>query len=116
MATKKISALFGGLAKDSTKTAPPPAPDAVRAEEPPVTRDPIPGAIESICPCGQPVEGHRCRLCGAVKTVSSVSGNVIWMRNGRIAAAFQDSKRAYVEMAERWGVPKDRWPREFLDS
>jgi len=69
---------------------------------------------EAICPtCGKPVETHKCRLCGATKSINAASGNVIWMRNGRVVAAFQDSKTAYVNMATRHGIPRDEWPEQF---
>jgi hypothetical protein len=76
-------------------------------------------AADSICPkCGPkcgPLVHSSCRLCGAMKTINSVSGNVIWMCNGRIVpgGAFQDDKNAYVQMAERYGIPKDQWPEKF---
>ncbi len=71
---------------------------------------------EAICPkCGVVVDGHRCRLCGSTKTISSVSGNVIWMKNGRVVAAFRDTKLAYVQMAKRYNIPKTEWPAKFLD-
>lgn len=68
---------------------------------------------ESICPCGKEVLTHRCRFCGAVKTINSVSGNVMWMRNGRLISAFRDEKQAYIRMAEKWGIPKENWPEKF---
>lgn len=69
---------------------------------------------EAICPtCGVGVSTHRCRLCGATKNISSVSGNMIWMRNGRIVAAFTDEKKAYVNMAKRYGIPENEWPKKF---
>lgn len=68
---------------------------------------------EALCPsCGKEVD-YRCRLCGATRSVSSVSGNVIWMRNGRVVRAFKDEKEAYVKMAERYGIPKEEWPEKF---
>jgi hypothetical protein len=71
---------------------------------------------DSICPaCKVLVSNHRCRLCGARKTINSVSGNVIWMRNGRIVpgGAFQDDKTAWVQMAIANSIPKDQWPEKF---
>lgn len=73
-------------------------------------------AAESICPsCLKPVLEHRCRLCGARKTINQVSGNVIWMRNGRVVpgGAFKDDKTAYIRTAERSGTPRDQWPEKF---
>jgi len=74
------------------------------------------GRANAICPsCGVFIDGHRCRLCGAVKTVNTVSGNLIWMRNGRLIKAFHDEKQAFVEMAKQWGIPEDEWPKEFKE-
>jgi len=73
-------------------------------------------ASDSICPgCLVRVLDNKCRLCGARKTINSVSGNVIWMRNGRIVpgGAFQDDKNAYVQMAQRSGIPMSEWPEKF---
>ncbi len=73
--------------------------------------DPI---IDAICPsCGKEVETHKCRLCGATKTINSVSGNVIWMRNGRVVKAFHDEKEAYTKMAQQYNISRDQWPEEF---
>jgi len=67
-----------------------------------------------ICPyCGNIVEGHKCRICGAIRTVNPVSKHVIWMKNGRVLAAFNDEKSAYTRMAEKYGIPKEKWPKEF---
>jgi hypothetical protein len=69
----------------------------------------------SICPaCGKEVENQKCRFCGARLTINDVSGEAIWMRNGRIVAGFKNLKQAYVQMAEQWGIPRDRWPKAFL--
>jgi hypothetical protein len=69
---------------------------------------------QAICPaCGVDVEDLKCRLCGARLTINTVSGNAIWMRNGRVVSAFLDERRAYVEMAMRYGIPEDRWPQKF---
>ncbi len=68
---------------------------------------------ESICPCGQEDVGYRCTKCGATQHVSSVNGNVTWMRNGRVVRAFHDERAAYVEMANNYGIPKERWPVQF---
>jgi len=71
---------------------------------------------EAICPtCGKPVPTHRCRLCGATKTINSVSGNVIWMRNGRVVAAFRDEKDAWIRMATQYSIPQDEWPDRFRE-
>lgn len=72
------------------------------------------GPADSICPaCGVEVQNGKCRLCGARKTINDVSGNCIWMRNGRLVAGFADEKAAYVKMAMEWGIPRDRWPERF---
>lgn len=69
---------------------------------------------DAICPtCGVEVKTHKCRLCGAVKVISSVSGNLIWMRNGRVVAAYRDEKEAYVKMAKQYGISEDEWPERF---
>ena len=75
------------------------------------------GRAEAICPtCGVLVETHRCRLCGAVKTINPVSKNLIWMRNGRLVAGFHDEKQAYVRMAMQHGIPKEDWPERFKEK
>ncbi len=73
---------------------------------------------ESICPsCGIEVFDHKCRPCGATKSVNSVSGNVFWMRNGRIVqgGAFKDEREAYTKMATQYKIPQERWPEKFRD-
>jgi len=71
-------------------------------------------AAEAICPkCMKPVESHMCRFCGATKAINDASGNVIWMLNGRVVAAFRDEKDAYVKMALRSGIPESEWPQRF---
>lgn len=75
------------------------------------------GRANAICPtCGKLVEGHKCRLCGAVKTINSVSGNLIWMRNGRLVRAFHDEKQAYIQMAKLHGISEEEWPKEFRED
>ena len=72
--------------------------------------------IDSICPsCGPngDIRDEKCRKCGARKTINDVSGNVIWMRNGRVVRAFADERKAYVGMAVLYHVPEDQWPEEF---
>lgn len=73
-------------------------------------------AAESICPCGNEVTTHKCRLCGAVKTINAVTGNVIWMRNGRVVKAFRDDKDAYIKMAIKHGIPRENWPKRFREE
>jgi len=71
-------------------------------------------AAEAICPkCEKPVAGHMCRFCGATKAINDASGNVIWMLNGRVVAAFRDEKDAYVKMALRARIPESEWPERF---
>jgi len=71
-------------------------------------------AAEAICPtCGKEVFNHKCRLCGATKHINAVSGNVIWMRNGRVVEAFQDAKQAYIQMAQRYNIPESEYPEKF---
>jgi hypothetical protein len=88
----------------------------------PVPQEPVArveDVVDAICPtCGPDgdVVGGKCRKCGARKTVNQVSRNEIWMRNGRLVKAFRDSRQAYVQMAERYGIPKERWPEEFRNS
>jgi len=74
-------------------------------------------AAEAICPtCGKPVPTHRCRFCGATKSINSVSGNVIWMINGKVICAFMDARQAYIQMAIKYGIPKSEWPEKFRDD
>jgi hypothetical protein len=49
-------------------------------------------------------------------TINSVSGNVIWMQNGRIVkgGAFADERSAWIQMAAKWDIPLDQWPPSFL--
>lgn len=69
---------------------------------------------KNICPgCGKVIDNHKCRFCGAVKTINQVSGNVIWMRNGRIVAAFQDERNAWIKMAQNYQIPESEWPEKF---
>jgi len=86
----------------------------------PVPVEPVPVPTFKCAACGETMpsapQAHRCRLCGAVKTVNAVSGNEIWMRNGRIIVAYQDSRAAYLTMAQRYGIPREQWPPEFLDG
>lgn len=69
-----------------------------------------------ICPkCGVSTH-YRCRLCGATRTTNAVSGHIIWMLNGRVVAAFQDSREAWIRMATNYRIPRDEWPIEFRDA
>lgn len=70
-------------------------------------------AEDYICPSCGVTTFYRCRLCGATRSTNAVSGNVIWMRNGRVLAAFRDAAHAWVRMAERYGIPAEQWPEQF---
>jgi predicted amidophosphoribosyltransferase len=71
-------------------------------------------AAEAICPtCGKPVPTHKCRFCGATKSINSATGNVVWMKNGRVVEAFQDAKQAYIKTAIRHHIPESEWPEKF---
>jgi hypothetical protein len=75
------------------------------------------GVVEGICPgCGKEMDGHKCRFCGVTKTINQVSGNAIFMRNGRIVSAFADEKTAYVQMAQKYQIPKEMWPKQFKEG
>ena len=62
---------------------------------------------------GEEGENVQCRLCGAERRISAVSGNVIWIRDGRVVAAFQDEKEQWTAMAKRYGIPEEKWPERF---
>lgn len=69
---------------------------------------------DAICPrCQREVSTHRCHLCGSVRTVNAVSGNVVWMLNGRVVEAFHDERSAYIQVAQRCGIPVSEWPKRF---
>jgi len=86
--------------------------DVIIQEE--IKDEEIEAKAEAICPsCGVKVFDHKCRLCGATKNISQVSGNVIWMRNGRVVAAFDDVKQAFVKMAIKYGIPISEYPEQF---
>lgn len=64
--------------------------------------------------CKEELSPERmCRLCGATMQISEVSGNIIWMRNGRVVAAPQDEKDAWVKMAKAHWIPESEWPERF---
>ena len=68
----------------------------------------------TVCPgCGKEVETHKCRFCGATKSINQVSGNVIWMRSGRVISAFKDERDAFIQMARRYGIEEGLWPKVF---
>lgn len=65
-------------------------------------------------PCGGDMEGRStCRLCGAGRQINQSTGNIIWTRNGRLVAAFDDERDAYIAMAERDNIPIEKWPEKF---
>lgn len=69
---------------------------------------------EALCPsCGKGVITHKCELCGATKNISPISGNVVWMRNGRIVEAFINTKESYVIIAKRFGIPENEWYEKY---
>ena len=71
----------------------------------------------SICPmCGKQVETHRCADCGCTKTINAVSGNVMWMKNGRLIVAFHNEKQAYINIAEKYNIPKNKYPKKYLED
>jgi hypothetical protein len=73
--------------------------------------------INCICPnCGGSVETHRCKFCGAEKSINQVSGNEIWFLGGRVISAFADSKIAYIKMATKYNIPVDQWPVEYKEK
>ncbi len=77
--------------------------------------DAVKNVGNSICPCGETGIDYRCKKCGATKHINPVSGNLIWMKSGRIVpgGAFNDEKEAYVKMAINWNIPKEQWPVQF---
>lgn len=58
-------------------------------------------------------EENKCCKCGAERKISQVSGNIIWVRNGRVVAAFQDEKDQFLKVAERYNIPPEQWPERF---
>jgi hypothetical protein len=65
------------------------------------------------CCDGDLNEDDMCRLCGAARKINKSTGNVIWVRRGRLVAAFDDEREAYIVMAKRNGIPEDRWPEKY---
>ena len=68
-----------------------------------------------ICPgCGKYVVNDKCRCCGARKTTNQVSGQVIWMRNGRVVhgGVVGTDNHASVTKAFQNSIPKDEWPEQ----
>lgn len=67
--------------------------------------------------CGGTLDEERtCRACGTAMQVSQTSGNIIWVRGGRVLAAFQDEKDEWVKMARRCQIPEADWPERFQTS
>ena len=64
--------------------------------------------------CGGDLNAEdMCRLCGATRQINLSTGNIIWVRRGKLVAAFDDERDAYIAMAEREGIPVERWPEKF---
>jgi len=52
------------------------------------------------------VDGEKlvhCPACGAVKDINPNSGNVIWMKNGRVTLAEEDVKQQQQKHLKRYG-------------
>jgi hypothetical protein len=47
----------------------------------------------------------QCPACGAFKDINTISGNTIWMRNGRVVFAAEDIKEQQIA-AEARGFKK----------
>lgn len=54
-----------------------------------------------------------CRLCGAQRQINESTGNIIWVRNGKLVAAFDDEKSAYIVMATENNIPPEHWPKKY---
>ena len=68
------------------------------------------------CPsCEKAIRGLKCDSCGAEMSINQNSGNVIWMRRGRVILAPDDKKEQWIKHAEAWAVEKDQWPDEFKE-
>jgi len=48
-------------------------------------------------------EFFKCRACGAEQRISNVSGNVIWLRGGKVVLAEKDT-------IDQWNKMVDRYP------
>lgn len=60
------------------------------------------------CPaCDEYLIDNKCRLCGMEKTFSNTSGNVIFMRKGRVYSAPQDESDAIERMHENYPQTKE---------
>ncbi|MFC1627274.1 hypothetical protein ACFL18_01805 [Patescibacteria group bacterium] len=53
----------------------------------------------------------QCPSCGAHKDLSQVSGNVIWMRNGRVVLAEEDVKEQIKKHNLRYPKSKIKLPK-----
>ena len=68
------------------------------------------------CPgCGAAVVLPKCTACGAEQRVNPASGNIMWLRRGRVLAAFEDEKAQWEAMAARYGIARGdpRTPEKF---
>jgi hypothetical protein len=58
---------------------------------------------KSICPsCGDSVDVYRCGTCGTTKSTNPISGNIVWMKNEKIVAAFKDAKSAHLKTTKKF--------------
>jgi hypothetical protein len=48
-----------------------------------------------------------------MRQINLSTGNIIWVRNGKVVAAFDDEKEAYRASAKRNGIPMERWPDKY---
>ena len=68
------------------------------------------------CPfCKKIMDPPKCRSCGAEQKLDESTGNVIWMRRGRLLAAPADEKAHWEQHADKHGIEKDdpRYPEKF---
>ena len=99
MAKTKKKKSTSAIDVSAAPAAEPVAPAAPAAE-------PAPSVYKKLCPsCGIDVPQHRCPQCRATFEIQPVNGMVIWMRNGRVVRAFKNPKAAYVETANKYGIP-----------
>ena len=65
------------------------------------------------CCNGDLNDDDMCRLCGARRQINLSTGNIIWVRRGKLVAAFDDELEAYIAMAQAWEIPMDQWPEKY---
>lgn len=64
--------------------------------------------------CGGPLNDESmCRHCGAQRQINKSTGNVIWVRRGKLVAAFDDEREAYRAMAKANGIPYEKWIEKY---